>query len=96
MVLAAVSLGKYSTKLYHNNQGTYSSSIGGLITIIFGLIVFSISLNILMSCFNREDWTQTVEDISLEKWEHVNMTVRESMEKGLEIPYYISNYEENV
>ena len=89
-MLAAISLGQYPTKFYHKGKGTYSSSLGGIITILLGLVLFSISLNLLLSCLNRENWDKKTELIKIEDWEHFNITYRDVMGKGLVIPIVYS------
>ena len=50
-LLSAVSVGQYRTTLYYNGGQTYSSSIGGLATIILAIVMISISFSLLMNCF---------------------------------------------
>ncbi len=58
--LRVLSLGKYNTKLYFgNHHSSYSTITGGIITLIFAMIVVVASLSILYSTFN---------------WNHYNIT----------------------
>ena len=59
--LKAVSVGKYRTSLYYKGGETYSSSIGGLITILLAIVMIPISLNLMMGCINRTNWISTEE-----------------------------------
>ena len=47
--LSSISIGKYSTKLYHNGYDTQSSMCGGILTIICGLLITSYSGYILFN-----------------------------------------------
>jgi hypothetical protein len=48
IILRELSLGKYSTKLYHNNkQSTFSTVTGGILTVFFAMVVIAMSFNIL-------------------------------------------------
>ena len=85
-LLARISLGQYPTKFYHKGKGTYSSSLGGIITILLGLVLLTVSLNLLLGCINRETWTKKTEVIRLQDWEHANITLGDVMKKGLIVP----------
>lgn len=57
-LLRELSLGKYSTKLYYGaNKATYSTITGGILTLLFAMIVFATSLNILYQTFNWKNYT---------------------------------------
>ena len=45
--LRKVSVGQYSTKLYNDGQDTESSSIGGLITIVIGLLIVTYAIIVM-------------------------------------------------
>lgn len=53
--LRVISVGKYPTTLY-TDQGrpSKSSALGGLVTIIFGLVVGAIMISFLVATFNKE------------------------------------------
>ena len=51
-LLRAISLGKYSTKLYFGNRNSEFSTItGGVITLSVGLVLIATSLTILVQTF---------------------------------------------
>jgi len=57
-VLRELSLGKYSTKLYYGtDKSTFSTVTGGILTVLFGLVVIPTSFNILYQTFNWKNYT---------------------------------------
>ena len=57
--LSMMSLGKYSTKLYHRGRTDYSCCVSGVITLL--LVLFSVlaSVSILSTTFSKEVYTLT-------------------------------------
>ena len=54
-LLRSVSLGKYDTKMYlEDGEDAYSSSLGGIITIICGLIIMSYAIIAINSVLQRD------------------------------------------
>lgn len=47
------SVGKYQTKFYHDGDDTYSSSIGGIVTIVCGFILFFYSFSIFKAAIYK-------------------------------------------
>jgi hypothetical protein len=54
--LKAISLGKYDTKLYFDGEPSQSSSIGGIITIICGLVIAFYALVVILNVFSKETY----------------------------------------
>lgn len=67
-------MGQYNTKLYYNRERTYSSWIGGVLTIIFILIVIDILVTELYSIFIREDYVVDEKSLNFKESELFNMT----------------------
>lgn len=51
--LKFISMGKYSSKLYHKGASRHSSVIGGVLTIAFALVFITYSITELISVFKR-------------------------------------------
>ncbi len=54
--LKAVSLGKYETKLYNDGESSYSSSLGGIITIICGISIVFYAIVVMVAVFSKESY----------------------------------------
>ena len=87
-VLRSISVGQYRTTLYFKGSHSYSSSFGGLVTIILAIVLLSISLNLLSNCFKRTKWVANVEKIRFEDWEYRNSTLQELVDLGMKLPSY--------
>jgi hypothetical protein len=57
--LKFISMGKYSSKLYHKGASRHSSVIGGVLTIAFALVFIAYSITELISLFKRTNITVT-------------------------------------
>ena len=51
--LRFISMGKYSSKLYHNGFSRHSSVLGGILTLAFALVFIAYSIAEVRSVFNR-------------------------------------------
>ena len=84
--LRSSSLGQYNTKLYFNGQDTYSSSLGGLLSLVLGIFLVSLVLGSMISCLNREEWEYKEEQILMQDWEHKDKSLGAIMNLGLTLP----------
>ncbi len=55
-VLSALSAGKYHTKFYHQGRSYQSHWLGGLLTLLLGLVVLCIGVSTLIEVINAQDY----------------------------------------
>lgn len=55
-VLSALSAGKYHTKFYHQGRSYQSHWLGGLFTLLLGLVVLCIGVSTLIEVINAQDY----------------------------------------
>ena len=56
-ILRGLSLGKYDSKLYFGaKQGTYSTITGGILTVLFSMVVIATSVNIIYQTLNWKNY----------------------------------------
>lgn len=55
-LLKVISLGKYETKLYNEGEASHSSSLGGIVTIICGLMIAFYAFVVLKTVFDMESF----------------------------------------
>ena len=56
-LLRKISVGKYQTKLYdRNGEGSYSTVLGGLFTLVSSMVLGVISISILFSTISRRHY----------------------------------------
>jgi len=79
-------MGKHRTKLYDKGNDGYSTLVGGMVTVVVALFLFSVSLSILVSCVNKEQWDSDVTSEVLTEWEHGGKTKAELAHMGLVFP----------
>lgn len=81
-----MSLGKYSTKLYHRGRTDYSCCVSGVITLL--LVLFSVlaSVSILSTTFSKEVYTLTESSKLLSDTVYADMTFNELTESGIKMP----------
>ena len=63
LALRAISLGQYQTKLYYRGRESHSSVLGGIVSIVSGIIFSSIALYILYQTIWARDNIKMTEDI---------------------------------
>ena len=81
-----MSVGKYSTKLYHRGRSDYSCCLSGLLTMVLALIILLSSISILSTTFNKGVHTLTESSQKLNTSTFANMTLFELEDYGLRIP----------
>ena len=86
--LRFISVGKYKTTLYYKGGETYSSSLGGLLTLISGLIIALISFSLLYDCVTRKKWNIKEETIPMDQWEHRRKSFEELQSLGFKVPVF--------
>lgn len=52
--LRLISIGQYQTKFYYRGEGTYSSSAGGIITIICAMLILVVAIYKTVKVINRD------------------------------------------
>jgi hypothetical protein len=73
-------------KFYLKKRSTYSSALGGGLSLISYSFLFIMLVISLMGLINNTDFTMTETKILLENWEHENITFKGLIEKGFELP----------
>jgi len=63
LALRAISFGQYQTKLYYRGRESHSSVLGGIVSILSGIIFSSIALYILYQTIWTRDNIKMTEDI---------------------------------
>jgi hypothetical protein len=86
-----MSIGKYSTKLYHRGRSDYSCCVSGLITIGLLLVILLASISILTTTFSRTVRTLTETTSELKDSSIFNLTLFELEEKGIIPPLIRTN-----
>ena len=61
--MRAISLGQYQTKLYYRGKESYSSVLGGIVSIVSGILFSLIALYILYQTIWVRDNIKMTEDI---------------------------------
>lgn len=86
--LKFISVGKYKPKFYYKKSRTYSSVIGGLITLIIGGILGWIAIDLLVNCFLKKNMTYSDSRVRFWDWPMKNSILRDLMKLGLVLPEY--------
>ena len=63
LALRAISFGQYKTKLYYRGRESHSSVLGGIVSIVSGILFSSIALYILYQTLWARDIIKMTEDI---------------------------------
>ena len=63
LALRAISFGQYQTKLYYRGRESHSSVLGGIVSIVSGILFSSIALYILYQTLWARDIIKMTEDI---------------------------------
>ena len=81
-----MSIGKYSTKLYHRGRSDYSCCVSGLITIGLLVVILLASISILTTTFSRTVRTLTETSSALANSTYLELNLLELEEHGINPP----------
>ena len=85
-IISFMSVGKYSTKLYHRGRSDYSCCLSGLLTMVLALIILLSSISILSTTFNKGVHTLTESTIPLNQTDFYSLTLLELEDQGIKPP----------
>ena len=84
--ISLLSIGKYSTKLYHRGRSDYSCCASGLFTVGLLLVILLASISILSTTFSRTVRTLTETTSQLANSTFINKSLLELEELGIAPP----------
>jgi len=75
-ILSLLSLGKYSTKMYHRGEpsSSYTTLFASILTLIFSLTVIGLSISILVSVIIKRDYVMKGSSAPLNETAFADMT----------------------
>ena len=84
--LAKFSLGKYSSKLYHEGKSYHSSWIGGIVTLVCAFIFLTLSSTILIDTFSLKKYSIQDTLFNIDNSPIRNWTLSQLIETGFTYP----------
>jgi hypothetical protein len=75
-------------KFYLKKRSSYSSAIGGGLSLILYSFLFIMLVISLLGLINNTDSTMTEKRILLDNWEHANISFKGLIDKGFQLPIY--------
>lgn len=82
-ILSFLSMGQYSTKLYHKGRSDYACCLSGLLTLALLFLCLFASVSILATTFSKEVFTLTEATYQFDQTQYINMTIYELEQRGL-------------
>jgi hypothetical protein len=82
-------------KFYLKKRSSYSSALGGGLSLILYSFLFIMLVISLLGLINNTDFTLTENKILLDNWEHRNISFKGLFDKGFQLPIYEFTGNEN-